>query len=71
MPTFLLLVFVLAGRVTLALVRGTADLLLLPARTALALAPHMRHPRPWLVTGVAVSVLLVVMATVLVAGAVR
>lgn len=71
MPTFLLLVFVLAGRLALALVRGTAHLLLLPARTALALATHTRHPRPWLVTGVTASVLLLVAATLLVAGAVR
>ncbi len=71
MPTFVLLVFVLAGRLALALVRGVAHLLLLPARTGLALAPHTRHPRSWLLTGAAASVLIAVGVALLVAGAVR
>ena len=71
MPTFVLLAFVLAGRLALALVRGVAHLVLLPARTALALAPHTRHPRPWLVTGAAASTLLVVGAALVVVGALR
>lgn len=50
MPTFLLLLVVLAGRLLFALARGVAYVVLLPARTALALAPHTGHAR-WMLAG--------------------
>lgn len=71
MPTFLLLLVVLAGRFVMALVRGTAYLVLLPARTALALAPNSRNPRPWMVSGVVASAALMLGAVLLAMGAVR
>lgn len=71
MPTFLLLLVVLAGRFALALVRGAAYLVLMPARTALALAPHTRHPRPWLVSGAVASAALVLGAVFLLVGTFR
>jgi hypothetical protein len=68
MPTFLLLLTVLAGRLLLALVRGLAYLLLLPARTAMAVAPHMARPRWVLLGGATASLALAAAAALLVGG---
>ena len=67
---FLVLLTLLA-RLTMALARGTLDLLLLPARTALAVAPHLRRPQPVLATGAALTILLVATVVALLIGAAR
>jgi hypothetical protein len=47
------------------------DLITLPARTALAVAPHLRRPQWVLVTGTVLTVLLTASAVALMLGAVR
>jgi len=59
MPTFVLLVLVLPGRLAMSLLRGAAYVLVLPARTALAVAPHSSRPRWVLVAGTTASLALV------------
>jgi hypothetical protein len=67
---FLVLVTLLA-RLTMALVRGVVDLMMLPARTALAVALHLRRPQPVLMTGAALTILLIATVVALLLGAVR
>ena len=71
MPTFLLLLLVLASRLIGAVARGVGALVLLPARTALALAPHMARPRWLLVGGVTLSTLAAALLAIAVARASR
>jgi hypothetical protein len=65
MPTFVLMLGVLAGRLCLALARGVIHVLLLPARTALAIAPTMARPRRVLVAGALGSMALLAVAAYL------
>jgi hypothetical protein len=65
----LVVLFVLLGRLAMAVLHGVMDLLLLPARTALAAAPHLRRPQWVLVTGTVLTVLLTAsMVALLLAG---
>jgi hypothetical protein len=65
MPTVLLILGILAGRLVLAIARGAMYVLLLPARTALAIAPHVARPRWVLVCGATASIALVTCAVLL------
>jgi hypothetical protein len=65
MPTFLLLLAVLLGRLLLTISRGAVYLVLLPARTAMAVAPHIARPRWVLAAGAAASLALIAGAVVL------
>jgi hypothetical protein len=65
MPTFLLLLAVLLGRLLLALCRGAVYVVLLPTRTAMAVAPHITRPRWVLAAGAVASLALIAGAVVL------
>jgi hypothetical protein len=67
----LLVLFVLLGRLAMAVLHGAVDLITLPVRTALAVAPHLRRPQWVLVTGTVLTVLLTASAVALMLGAVR
>jgi hypothetical protein len=69
MPTFVLVLTVLAGRLVLALARGAAYLVVLPARTALAIAPHLARPRWLIVSGATASLALAIWLALLLRGA--
>ena len=68
MPTFLLLLGVLVGRLFVALARGIVDVLFLPARTALAIAPTMARRRRVLIAGAIGSIVLLAIAAYVIAG---
>jgi hypothetical protein len=68
--TPLLVLVALLTRFAMALVRGVVDLLMVPARTALAFAPHLRRPQPVLMTGAALTILLIATVVALLLGAV-
>lgn len=71
MPTFLLLLVVLVSRVIGTVARGIRAVVLLPARTALAIAPHTTRPRWLLVGGVTLSTLAAALLAIAVARATR
>ena len=65
MPTFLLLLAVLMGRLLFAISRGAVYVVLLPARTAMAFAPHIARPRWVLAVGAVASLALIAGAVAL------
>jgi hypothetical protein len=68
MPTFLLLIAVLLTRLALALMSGAAYLVMLPVRTALAVAPHTTHARWVLIGGLTGSLVFGAAVSMLLAG---
>jgi hypothetical protein len=66
-----LVLVVLVARVTMAVLRGIVDLLMLPARTALAVAPHLRRPQYALITGSVLTLILIGAAMAMLLGAAR